>query len=320
MNLNMVKMIPVKLGAKATKYAPEALLAVGVGGIIFATVKACKNTPKAEEVLDEFMKAKEEVKSVMNDEKYEEAREKANYGKVAYGKEMAGLYVKYGLKVLRVYAVPLAVGAASLSCIFASHGMLKKRVAGLTAAYTALDGAFRRYRERVVEEYGEEVDKNFKRGIREKEIVIGHKEGKDGTKKEVKEKVKTIDDISLDDVSDYGRWFDAANSTQYRENDPVYNLAFIKGQETVFNNLLHGRGHVFLNEVYDALGFPRTAAGAVTGWVEGNGDNYIDFGIVEHTYRQCNEYNVNDSATFAFSKNDGFYLDFNVDGVILDKI
>lgn len=317
MNLDMIKNVPAKAGAKVSKHAPEILLVAGVGGVIFSTVKACQATPKAEKVLEEFLKEKEQLHIAMDDE-HKEAREKVGYTKIAYSKEMAGVYCKNGIKLLRVYAVPLTVGVLSVSCIFASHGMMQKRVAGLTAAYTAVDGAFKRYRQRVVEEYGEDVDKKFKTGVKTHEMVVGYKEGKDGSKKEIKEKVTTIE--GTDDPSDYGRWFDETTTAQYRPNDSVYNLAYLKSQETYFNNLLHARGHVFLNEVYDALGFKRTPAGALVGWVDGNGDNFIDFQIVDNTYRQSNEYNVNENSTLAFTKNDGYYLDFNVDGVIYDKI
>jgi len=73
---------------------------------------------------------------------------------------------------------------------------------------------------------------------------------------------------------------------------------------------LHARGHVFLNEAYDALGLERSTAGAVVGWVlDEKGDNYIDFGL----YNQK-------SARFVNGLERNIILDFNVDGVIFDKI
>jgi hypothetical protein len=67
---------------------------------------------------------------------------------------------------------------------------------------------------------------------------------------------------------------------------------------------------VFLNEAYDALGLERSTAGAVVGWVIGDeGDNYIDFGIFEAQ-----------NARFVNGSERSILLDFNVDGVIYDKI
>ena len=62
-----------------------------------------------------------------------------------------------------------------------------------------------------------------------------------------------------------------------------------------------------LNEAYDVLGFPRTAAGAVIGWVyeEGSdfGDNFVDLGL-----GKCEEVGPDIPITF------------NVNGNILDKL
>lgn len=76
------------------------------------------------------------------------------------------------------------------------------------------------------------------------------------------------------------------------------------------NDLLQVRGHVFLNEAYDALGLERSKEGAVVGWVlDYNGDNFIDFGIY-----------TKENARFVNGDERAVLLDFNVDGVIFDKI
>lgn len=81
-----------------------------------------------------------------------------------------------------------------------------------------------------------------------------------------------------------------------------YNLMFIKAQSNYFNDMLKARGHVFLNEVYDSLGFQRTSAGQIVGWLlNGDGDNYIDIQVKEIGENK-------------------FTVDFNVDGIIYEKI
>jgi hypothetical protein len=69
---------------------------------------------------------------------------------------------------------------------------------------------------------------------------------------------------------------------------------------------------VFLNEAYDALGLDRSKEGAVVGWVLGNGDDYVDFGLYT-----CDTPAVQD---FMTGREYSVLLDFNVDGVIYDKI
>ncbi len=61
------------------------------------------------------------------------------------------------------------------------------------------------------------------------------------------------------------------------------------------------------------LGVERSGAGAVVGWVVSKtGDNFVDFGI----------FNGDNSEARAFvnGREGSILLDFNVDGVIYDKI
>lgn len=117
-----------------------------------------------------------------------------------------------------------------------------------------------------------------------------------------------------ENVSQYARIFN--DSCVGWTKDPEYNMRLLKEKQNYCNNLLKSKGHLFLNEVYDILGIPRTKAGAFVGWVydEKNpiGDNFVDFGI----------YDTNDERNFDFIngyKNTAI-LDFNVDGNILDYI
>ena len=115
-------------------------------------------------------------------------------------------------------------------------------------------------------------------------------------------------------VSQYARLFD--DSCFGWTKDPEINLTYLKEQQNYCNYLLKGKGHLFLNEVYDILGFPRTKAGVVVGWVydEKNpiGDNFVDFGI----------FDTNDERNFDFINGykNTVLLNFNVDGDILNYI
>ena len=108
------------------------------------------------------------------------------------------------------------------------------------------------------------------------------------------------------DNSIYARFFDETSTNWQRTQG--YNQFFIQAQQNYANDLLKSRGHVFLNEVYDMLGLERSKAGAVVGWVKGNGDNYIDFGVF-----QGDEWNA---MRFVTGDERSILLDFNVDGVV----
>ena len=91
---------------------------------------------------------------------------------------------------------------------------------------------------------------------------------------------------------------------------------FLKDQQRYANDRLKTKGCLFLNEVYDMLGFQRTKAGACVGWVydekHPTGDNFVDFGLY-------NGYNDRTNA-FVNGRERSVILDFNVDGYILDLI
>ena len=125
------------------------------------------------------------------------------------------------------------------------------------------------------------------------------------------QKIEQTEEKSERSFSQYARFFD--ESCFEWSKDAEYNLMFLKHQQTQANALLKSRGYLFLNEVYDMLGIPRTKEGQVVGWIYDKdnpiGDNYVDFGI----YDNPNHEFVNGYARSTM-------LDFNVDGVILDKI
>jgi hypothetical protein len=61
---------------------------------------------------------------------------------------------------------------------------------------------------------------------------------------------------------------------------PEYNVVFLRASQNYCNDLYRVRGFLFLNEVYQQLGFPMTGAGAVLGWIFGESENVlVDFEI-----------------------------------------
>lgn len=132
--------------------------------------------------------------------------------------------------------------------------------------------------------------------------------------------IKGVRDVRPEEISDrdepesisiYAKWF---NSTCVGwTSDPEYNLTFLRQIQRHMNDLLRVQGFVFLNDVYKALGIKLTAAGQVVGWIYDDkypiGDNFIDFGLMAG----INSDFINGLTTDAL-------LDFNVDGIIVDRI
>lgn len=51
------------------------------------------------------------------------------------------------------------------------------------------------------------------------------------------------------------------------ENDSEYNMLFVKSCLDYCYDLFELRGFLFLNDVYQTLGFPLTKQGQITGWI-----------------------------------------------------
>ena len=299
------KMVKVynKSEMKVRKYSPEILAGVGVVGVIASTVMACKATTKLNDILAESKEQLEQIKTVAVDPAYAD-----KYTEDDAKKDTTITYVQTGVKVAKLYAPSVILGVSSLGCLLASNNILKKRNAALSAAYMTVDKSFKEYRRRVAERFGDEVEKEIRYNIKAKEITTVDEEGN-----EVKETVKVME--GADDpttYSDYARFFD--ESCPAWQNDPEYNLTFLRAQQQYANDLLKAQGRLFLNDVYKMLGIDITKAGQVVGWVYDPdcpvGDNFVDFGIYDMSKERVR--------AFVNGYEPNILLDFNVDGNIWD--
>ena len=304
--INSVSYNAHRIGFKIKKASPEIMVVAGVVGVVTSTVMACKATTKVNDILEETRKQVDDVHNVLDSDVISEDE----YNNDDAKKDLAIIYTQTGVKLIKLYAPSVIVGALSITGILASHKILKKRNVALTAAYATIDRSFKEYRGRVVERFGKELDRELRYNIKAQEIEEKTVD-KDGN--ETIEK-KTISVVDPNMYSDYARIFD--NGSMGWTKDPEYNLMFLKLQQNQANDRLRAQGYLFLNDVYDMLGIPRTKAGQIVGWVydEDNpvGDNFVDFGIYDiYNEKACD---------FVNGRERSIVLDFNVDGNILDMI
>lgn len=272
------------------KASPKLMFVAGIAGVIGSTVLACRATLKLPEKLDTFKQQVDDVKELGETTHIPDV-----YTKRENHKDLAYVYIRNSYEIVKLYGPAIIVGGTAIAALTGSHITLTRRNASLTAAYSALQLGFENYRERVKKELGEERESDIYRGLETKEITV------DG-------KLQTIKVCDPNKLSPYARFFDEA-SPNWQKN-PELNRLFVQCQQNYANHLLHARGHVFLNEVYDMLGLDRSSAGQVVGWIIGeDGDNFIDFGMFEPA-----------NAAFINGWERSILLDFNVDGVIYDKL
>lgn len=301
-----MKFVPASVSVKLArqilrtrKHSPAIMFGVGIVSSVTATVMACKATLHIEEVIAEAEKDRLKM-----DEAIVQFPERYNEGH--RDRDLRFLRVQTSVKIAKLYAPAIGLGVISIGLLTGAHVVLTKRNAGLTAAYVALDRGFREYRERVVNEYGEDKDRELRFGANLKEIV---EEGEHG------HEVKTIKRNAVTGKSIYARIYDENN--KHWSQHPYDNRVFLQSQQTWLNDKLRAYGYVMLNDAYDCLGLERSTAGAVVGWVKDSrktgGDGYIDFGLGD-----LGDMAIRD---FMFNIDDrGILLDFNVDGPVFELI
>ena len=300
-----------KVKFNVVKHSPEILMGIGIAGVVTSTVLACRSTLKVKDILDDKETNMNNVKEVLAEGREDYTEEDAR-------KDKTIIMTTTAIRMMKLYIPSVIIGAGSIACLLQSHNVMRNRNAGLAAALAATTESFKQYRERVTEKYGDEVDKEMRYGIKKE------KKEKDGK--------KTKEDILVGcdekELSGYARYFNESNINW--TDDPQYNMMFLRQNQNWANDKLISQGYLYLNDVYDALGFPKTKAGQVVGWVydpknNERGDNYVDFGIYDLNVRGYRDEMANDTIAeerqdFVNGYRNSILLDFNVDGNIWETM
>ena len=291
-----------KLKLQGRKYSPEILMALGIAGVVTGTILACVATTKVPEVVAKKEEDLEDMHNRLDSENDENLPE--------IKKETTAIYLRTGAKYAALYAPTVLVTGLSVSCLVASNVILRRRLIGVSAAYAAISKSFKEYRGRVAERYGDEIEKEIRYNIKPQEIKTTTLDAK-GKEKTKTEKIKVA---NPNEYTGFARVFD--EGCMGWTKDPQANLMFLKAQQQAATQRLERQGYLFINDVYEMLGFPKTKEGQVAGWIYDKenpiGDNFVDFGIYDVTRARARDF-VN-----GFERN--LILDFNIDGDILEFI
>ena len=298
-------------GFKIKKHSPEILIVTGIVGVVTSTVLACKATTKVNDVI-------EKGKTVINDIHDKQADVEAGiisveeYTPEIQRKELAIAYGRTGYELVKLYAPAVTVGVLSLTAIVSSNNILRKRNIALASAYAATEKLFKEYRGRVVDRFGKEVDRELRYNIKTREIeeTVATEDGSEATQK------RTIQVAEGPLHDEFSRIFDETCPNWVK--DANKNKFFILQVERFANQKLKEQGYLFMNDVLEALGFDKTAAGQVVGWTynKGNPDSEgcVSFGIFDDLH-------VNKTkAAFVNGYEKSIILDFNHEGNILEYV
>lgn len=298
-----------KVGRVLKGAAPEIAIVAGTAGLVTAGVLACKETPKAMKTVEEHKTKMATVEEATKNgvtaagETYSD--EDAKHDKVM-------IFTQDALQIAKVYWLPTVIAAASIIAIFAGGKIFRGRITTLTSTVAMLDGNFKKYRDGVIEKFGKDIDRELRYKTTDDVIETTVKDSDGNEHKELKDVKKT----SYDGYSDYARFFDESNPNWVK--DGPRNLMFLEHMQRYANDRLQLRHVLFLNEVYEMLGMPRSPEGQLVGWVYNPDDPMVDcvvdFGISEMIRDKKKFYEI------MRDQERSFLLDFNCDGRILEKL
>lgn len=276
-----------------SRNAPTILTYAGITGMVGSTVLACREVFEAHHTHSKHQGERIRMKMFV------EAHPGSDEEKT-FKRDLTRSYFNEACGLAKVFAPAATIGVLSITSILVGHNMLNKRHAALGAAYLTLQNSYNEYRETVKEALGEDTERELRIGLAQEA------KGEDG-----KGRPKTSADL----FSPYAKFFTEGN-VNFNEGDTTWNVHFLRTVQNHMNDKLYTRGHVFLNDVYKALGFPETKAGQIVGWTtstkNGETDGYIDFGVWDEKNQKAME--------FVNGYEDGIWLDFNVDGDIMSDI
>lgn len=284
------------------QHTPEILMALGTIGVVGGTAITVKQTMKLDGELQGFNDAQEDLKrhkDAFPDEK-------------AYKKELMMIKIGAAKRVVRILAPGIVPVAAGVVCYFSAFGIIKKANGVLALNIAAANKAFEEYRARVIEDQGEDKDKEYLYGLKKEQLEIETVDENGKTKKE------KVDALVLDpdkgNISRYAIRFTPEFTSEASGTDLDYNMYVLTTCQNYWNSILPARKKVWLNEIYKELGIEETQESRIAGWdydADKFGDGKIMFIITQIVVRDDND-------PRGWHKE--LIVDFNVDGDIMHKL
>lgn len=275
---------------KLNASSPTILVVSGVVGLGATAVLAARATRKIDPILDKHKQVRAEIGYIGKNREQQ--------------KDLVTLYAATGFELAKLYGPAIFVGSASAIAVLGGHNILRQRQIATLAAYSGLFEQFQAYRGRVARTLGEDVERGLYEGAHGEYVEDPNHPGE--------YKMLPKFDPKLNPDHYLRPWFDERNPNW--KTNPQANFLFLKGVQQHMNNKLQLQGHLFLNEVFDALAMDRQPEGAVAGWIwdTREGDNYVDLGFMSGLDP--------DTVAFREGRANTVRLNFNIDGTIWDKI
>lgn len=200
---------------------PEILTALGIGGLVGTAVLTGKASMAAARTIDR--------------EQY-----RLDHDKVPHELEP-----KEKIKLVwKLYIPPAIAGAASIACIIGGAKSSGRRTAAAVAAYSLTEKAFTEYKEKVLEQIGENKEQKIRDAIAQDQVT------NNPPSKEVI-------------IVGGGQVLCCELLThRYFRSD----METLRKAQNDINALINGQYYVTLSEFYDIIGLPYTSISSNIGW------------------------------------------------------
>lgn len=223
------------------KTAPTILTCIGAAGVVATAFLAAKATPKALALV------------------HSDSRISHNGDPNAYTKKEAVL------SCWKCYIPAVVAGGSTIACIFGANVLNKRQQAALVSAYGLVSQAYKDYRRKVRENYGEEAHIDIMRQL--------SAERSSGITPVAQSLIRNSS-LEFEGADEKERLFYDSFAKRYFAStiSKVLQAEYHLNRNFMFN------GYVSLNDFYRFLGIEDTELGDAVGWNSCNGDIYwIDF-------------------------------------------
>lgn len=246
-----------KVAKGISKNSPLILTVTGVVGIGATAVLAYKSRSRVEAIIEEVEETRKDEDRInelidLQDRLTDDEETELTYLQENYVPVSKAVVVR---DIAGAVALPVVTGVASLACVTLSWYIMNNRLLTVSGALATATAEHVYYKRKVADRFGEEVERELSTPVHKVEAEYTDEKGKKKTGEvNVKDTLESLE----------GRWFD--ESMEYTADDFSYNKAFVESVAEKLGVQFMNRGSLTLNQVYDALGFPRSRAGALMGW------------------------------------------------------
>ena len=301
----------------AKKHAPELMIAASIGGFgltIYETVQATNKTNEILEVRDK--------KNAIIDRA---ERENDEYTEIMAASDRKALTRSTRTDLVKTWAPVAVTFGFSVISVCGAYKIVNGRYVATSALAKSLESRFERLYSNVERKYGKDEAWHLANDIQAETLEAARKEREENRdiaqdnkhKKFGKKAPKT----AYNDI--YSQIFDQY-SDRWRRHwtaDQVWDYLMLVRDE--MEDKLKIQKHLFLNEIYDRLGLPRTAEGQVVGWIITR-NNHPDWKenhhIISFGLEDMPEDAKRDFLKETINENIWIRLRFNPDGLIYNMI